>query len=55
MKNKAIPGLLLVVCVSGFTVNAVQSPAACDRECLRGKVTQLLYAFSWPRATAPKG
>lgn len=46
MKNKTIAALLLAVCVCGFTVTAAQQPAtACDRECLRGKVTQLLYAF----------
>src|SRR5215475_13604433 len=45
MKNKTILGLLLAVCVWGFTANAAQSDATCDRECLRGKVTQLLYAF----------
>jgi hypothetical protein len=44
MNNKTIPGLLLAVCVWSVTANAVQ-PATCDRECLRGKVTQLLYAF----------
>jgi hypothetical protein len=45
MKNKTILGLLLAVCVSGFTANAAQRATTCDRECLRGKVTQLLYAF----------
>src|SRR5262245_23431912 len=45
MKTKTIPGLLLAFCVWSVTANAVQSPASCDRECLRGKVTQLLYAF----------
>jgi hypothetical protein len=45
MKNKTILGLLLAVCVWGVTANAVQSATTCDRECLRGKVTQLLYAF----------
>ena len=29
----------------GVTANAAQSAITCDRECLRGKVTQLLYAF----------
>jgi len=45
--KKTILGLLLTVCAWGLTANAVQRPAsgACDRECLRGKVTQLLYAF----------
>src|SRR5262247_2785808 len=45
MKNKTILGLLLAVCVGGVTANAMQSAPSCDRECLRGKVTQLLYAF----------
>ena len=45
MKNKTILGLLLVVCVWTVTVNAQQPATTCDRECLRGKVTQLLYAF----------
>src|SRR5262245_27458915 len=45
MKNKTILGLLLAVCVWGVTENAAQFGATCDRECLRGKVTQLLYAF----------
>ena len=45
MKNWTIAGLL-IGCMSVPVVNA-QQPAArtCDRECLRGKVTQLLYAF----------
>jgi hypothetical protein len=45
MKNKTILGLLLTVCGWSVAANAMQSAAACDRECLRGKVTQLLYAF----------
>jgi hypothetical protein len=45
MKNKMILGLLLVVCIWTVTVNAQQPATTCDRECLRGKVTQLLYAF----------
>jgi hypothetical protein len=44
MKNKAILGLLLAVCMYG-PASAAQRAAACDRECLRSKVTQLLYAF----------
>jgi hypothetical protein len=31
------------VCV--VKANAAQTAATCDRECLRGKITQLLYAF----------
>src|SRR5262247_3585485 len=45
MKNKTILKLLLAVCVWGIAANAMQTAATCDRECLRGKVTQLLYAF----------
>jgi len=45
MKNKTILVLLLVVCVWALTLNAQQPATNCDRECLRGKVTQLLYAF----------
>src|SRR4051812_29879888 len=46
MKNKTILGFLLAVGAWSVTAKAVQQPAAaCDRECLRGKVTQLLYSF----------
>jgi hypothetical protein len=45
MKNRTIPGLLLGVSIWGATANAAQSAITCDRECLRGKVTQVLYAF----------
>ena len=45
MNNKTIVGFLLAICVCVGAVNAQQTPTACDRECLRGKVTQLLYAF----------
>ena len=45
MKNKTILGLLLVVCVWDVTTNSAQTATTCDRECLRAKVTQLLYAF----------
>ncbi len=44
MKNKTIFGLLLVIWAWGTTGNAAQTATACDRECLRGKLTQLLYA-----------
>jgi hypothetical protein len=37
-------GLLLGVSMWGVAANA-QSAVTCDRECLRGNVTQLLYAF----------
>jgi hypothetical protein len=45
MKTKTILGLLLTVCVSGVAASAQQRATTCDRECLRGKVTQVLYAF----------
>lgn len=45
MKNKLIPVLLLWVSTWGVTANAAPSAVTCDRECLRGKVTELLYAF----------
>jgi hypothetical protein len=43
-----IVGLLLACCAWGAAPNAAQKPstsAACDRECLRGTVTQLLHAL----------
>src|SRR5215475_10097429 len=45
VKKTTILGLLLAIYVWGVTANAAQTAATCDRECLRGKVTQLLYAF----------
>jgi hypothetical protein len=42
--KRTIVILLLVGCVCTATANA-QPASACDRECLRGKVTQLLSAF----------
>ena len=56
MKKRTIVGLLLVCCawsvdpgnaVKAFreTSAAQPAPATCDRECLRGKVTQLLNAL----------
>jgi hypothetical protein len=45
MKNRILPGLLLGISIWGVTASAAQSAITCDRECLRGKVTQLLYAF----------
>src|SRR5688500_2619711 len=57
MKKRASVGLLLVVCAwGGDPRNAVKAfretevaaqpaPVTCDRECLRGKVTQLLNAL----------
>ena len=46
MKNRTIVGLLLVCCAWAATANAAQlGPATCDRECLRGKVTELLFAL----------
>ena len=45
MKDRMILGLLLGISIWGVTANAAQSAITCDRECLRGKVTQLLYGF----------
>jgi hypothetical protein len=46
MNIRTIVGLLLVCCTWGTAANAVQrATTTCDRECLRGKVTQLLYAL----------
>ena len=46
MKMRTIIGLLLVCCASSAPAYAAQSGTpTCDRECLRGKVTQLLYAL----------
>src|SRR3954471_181364 len=46
MKNRMIVGLLVICCLWSAAANAAQSaPSPCDRECLRGKVTQLLYAL----------
>jgi hypothetical protein len=44
--KKTIVGLLLVCFAWGAATSAAQPTAAtCDRECLRGKLTQLLYAL----------
>jgi hypothetical protein len=41
-----IVGLLLVCCAWGAAESGAQpAPASCDRECLRGKLTQLLHAL----------
>ena len=46
VKNRTIVGLLVVCCAWGAAANAAQPAATtCDRECLRGKVTQLLHAL----------
>jgi hypothetical protein len=46
MKSRTIIGLVLVAWAWGAAADAAQRPAAgCDRECLRGKVTQLLHAL----------
>jgi hypothetical protein len=48
VKNQTIVGLLLTGCLWGTAAHAGQAGAAgtaCDRECLRGKVTQLLHAL----------
>src|SRR5438067_1333683 len=44
MKHGTIVGLLVICCAWSAEANA-QPPTSCDRECLRGKVTQLLYAL----------
>jgi hypothetical protein len=45
MKNRTIVGLLLALGAGSFAANAAQPAPSCDRECLRGKVTQVLWAF----------
>ena len=45
MKNGTIVGLLVTCCVWSAGANAQPATTACDRECLRGKVTQLLSAL----------
>ncbi len=46
MRNRTLFGLLLVCFAWGATANAAQpATTTCDRECLRGKVTQLLHAL----------
>jgi hypothetical protein len=46
VRNATIVGLVRVCFAWSATAHAAQSgTAACDRECLRGKVTQLLYAL----------
>src|SRR5687768_5661890 len=45
MKKRASVALLLVFCAWSIAASAAQVPATCDRECLRGKVTQLLNAL----------
>lgn len=43
--NKTIVGVLLAGSAWGAVALAQQPAAVCDRECLRGKVTELLHAF----------
>jgi hypothetical protein len=45
MKRRIIFGMLLAATLCG-TTNAAQPTSTCDRECLRGYVTQVLYAFA---------
>ena len=48
MKNKTIGAGLLLVCFAWSTAAGAgqrSAAATCDRECLRGKVTQLLFAL----------
>jgi hypothetical protein len=44
MKKTILAGLLLATCAFG-AANAAQPGTSCDRECLRGYTTQVLYAF----------
>ena len=44
MKIRTIAGLL-ICCLWASVANAQTAAAGCDRECLRGKVTELLYAL----------
>jgi hypothetical protein len=43
--KRTIAGLFLVCCVWAATANAQPAATTCDRECLRGKVTQVLHAL----------
>jgi hypothetical protein len=43
--KRTILGLLVVCCAWTAVAKAQRAPATCDRECLRGKVTQLVYAL----------
>ena len=45
MKRWTTVGLLVIGCASGAALKAQPATTSCDRECLRGKVTQVLYAF----------
>jgi hypothetical protein len=45
MNGKTIIRLMWLACAWSVAANAAQSPATCDRECLRSKVTQVLYAL----------
>jgi len=46
MKNRTIAGLVLALATASLTTHAAQpASTACDRECLRSKVTQVLYAL----------
>ena len=48
VRSASILGLLLACCAWSAGVNAAQraaAPDSCDRECLRGAVTQLLHAL----------
>ena len=45
MMKPTIVGLLLAGCAWRAGASAQVAPSTCDRECLRGKVTQVLYAF----------
>lgn len=46
MKHASAVFALLALGALAITANAAQPSTACDRECLRGKVSELLYAFA---------
>lgn len=46
MKSASAISALLAISVLAGTASAAQPSNACDRECLRGKVSELLYAFA---------
>jgi hypothetical protein len=45
MKQASVITALLALAALGGTSSAAQPSTTCDRECLRGKVSELLYAF----------
>lgn len=45
MKHRPPIGIAMVLSIWAVALNAAQPAPVCDRECLRDKVTQVLYAF----------